>query len=408
MYPINTYQRDFHDIGALIAPRPLFIAQADRDGLNTVESSFAVFEALKDFYGLFDAQENIDFISTPGGHSYHPNSRRVIFSFFLNHLMGKKISPEEIEDVEESPSKLRTAIELSVYNSKPPANDRTTTIQNSFISKPIPPKIESENDLKTIRDKTIAALKKRTFSAFPETPQDFSKILEFRTLDRAPYGSEIFSFVSEDGWRIKLDLRYRTLRDGKKPLMLVLRSPNENRWESEAFISDLGNNWNIAYLEVRGIGEFGWTPELQWHVRRASAWTGRTIASMRVYDVLRTIEFLRTLKDVDPDQIGIAARDEMASVALFAALLDGKCKTMILRNPPATLDVVSTPDGRGEALEMLNVLQITDLGQLPALVAPTKTFIIGEIPMEYQWSQDVLSKLNMGANFRRIGSIKEM
>jgi dienelactone hydrolase len=38
MMPINTYGQDFTDIGALIAPRPLLICQADRDGLNKIES----------------------------------------------------------------------------------------------------------------------------------------------------------------------------------------------------------------------------------------------------------------------------------------------------------------------------------------------------------------------------------
>lgn len=408
MYPINTYQRDFHDLGALIAPRPPFIAQADRDGLNTIESSLDVFAELKDFYSLYDAQENINFISTPGGHSYHPNSRKVIFSFFLDHLMDKKIRPEDIDDVEESPVRLLVAEELMVYTEGPPANDITTTIQDSFVSKATPPNISTVNELNKYRELTRDELEKRTFGAFPDSSVAFDSNLEFRTLDRAQYGSEIHSFNSEAGWRLKVDIRYRNLRDRKRPLMLVLRNPDELRWESESFISDLENEWNIAYLEVRGVGELGWAPELQWHVRRASAWTGRTLSSMRTYDVLRALDFLRGLKDIDPNKIGIAARDEMASVAMFAALLDGKCTSIVLKDPPATLDVASRPDGRGEAIELLNVLQITDLNQLPAILAPTNTHIIGTIPSDYQWSADVLSKLKMEAHFQSIRSMKEL
>jgi cephalosporin-C deacetylase-like acetyl esterase len=357
---INTYQRDFHDLGALIAPRPLYIAQADRDGLNTVESSRQVYDSLKSFYSMFNAEDNIEFISTPGGHSYHPNSRKAIFSFFIKHLMEESIPPAEIEDVTDDEEVLLSAEELQVYVGGPPSDDRTTTIQDSFIKTPAPPDFRNVDELTNYRDKVISLLRQKTFGAFPENPVPFEEESIFRTLDRAAYGSEIFSFNSEEGWRLKIDLRYRQPRDSKKPLMIVIRNPGEQRWDSESFISGLNENWNIAYLEVRGVGEVGWAPELQWHVRRASAWTGRTLASMRIYDLLRTIEFARSLPDVDPGQIGIAARGEMASVALFAALLDGQCKSLLLKEPPATLNTPSNPNGRGEALELLNVL--TDYG----------------------------------------------
>lgn len=406
MMPINTYQRDFQDIGALIAPRPLFIAQADRDGLNKIEASIQVYEELKDFYSLFNAEQNIDFISTPGGHSYHPTSRQAIFSFFKNHLMDKNIPAEEIVDVDESPEVMLSVDDLKVYIDGPPVDDVTKTIHDSFISQHATPEIKNISELNVYQNNVLTYLKKRTFSAFPATPVEFDPKLEFRTLDGATFGGEIYSFNTEEGWRLKIDIRYRNPRDGKKPLMIVLRNPDEQRWDSEGFISDLNNDWNIAYLEVRGIGELGWAPELQWHVRRAAAWTGRTIASMRIYDVLRTIDFARNLVDVDPKKIGIAARGEMASIALFAALLDEECNTIILKNPPATLDVASSSDGRGEALELLNVLQITDINQLPALIHPTKTYVTGNLPESYNWSMITHHELEINDRIVVIEDIK--
>jgi cephalosporin-C deacetylase-like acetyl esterase len=399
---INTYQRDFHDLGALIAPRPLYIAQADRDGLNTIESSRAVYDSLKSFYRLFNAEDNIEFISTPGGHSYHPKSRKAIFSFFIKHLMGETIRPDEIEDVTDDENVLLSAEELQVYVDGPPDNDLTTTIQDSFIKIPSPPEIKDISELTNHRDKIIDLLQEKTFSAFPENAVPFEGEKIFRTLDGAPYGGEVYSFNTEDGWRLKIDLRYLKPREEKRPLMIVLRNANEQRWDSESFISGLNEDWNIAYLEVRGVGELGWAPELQWHIRRASAWTGRTIASMRVYDLLRAIEFTRTLADVDPQQIGIAARGEMTSVALFGALLDGQCKTLVLKNPPSTLDTPGNPDGRGEALELLSVLQITDVYQLPALVYPAKSYLLGDVPDTYKWSLDICDQLNLSVQVREV------
>ena len=129
---------------------------------------------------------------------------------------------------------------------------------------------------------------------------------------------------------------------------------------------------------------------------------------MRVYDLVRSIEFARTLKDVAPSQIGIAARGEMASIALFSSLLDGKCKILILQAPPETLDVASSPDGRGEALEMLNVLQITDVNQLPALISPARTYIVGKLPEAYQWSVKTLDQLDQNNKMVSISQVSEI
>jgi hypothetical protein len=82
----------------------------------------------------------------------------------------------------------------------------------------------------------------------------------------------------------------------------------------------------------------------------------------------------------------------MGAVALYAALLDGKCRTLILKNPPETQNKASQPDGRGEALEMLQCLRVTDVNQIPALLYPTETVCIGSLPDTYQWAQQTLAR----------------
>ena len=393
MMPVNTYQRDFQDIGALIAPRPLLIAQADRDGINTIESVHELYSDIRKIYDLYDASEQISLVETPGGHSYHRISREKIFSFFLKHLMGKQISPEDAGDIDTSPEMQLSEEELKVYIDGPPADDRTTTIQDSFVQLPADPVISNEKELYAFRDSVKRFLRRETFGAFPKDPAPFDPRLVFRAADGARYGWEVYSFVSEEGWRLKVDVRWKNEPHKEKPLMIVLRSPDEDRWESESFINGLNDEWNIAYFEVRGVGENGWAPNLQWHIRRASAWTGRTVASMQVYDLLRCIEFCRALKGVDKDKIGIAARDEMTVVAMYAALMDGNCQKLILKNPPESQDKPSQPDGRGPAIEMLNCLRVTDVYQLPALLSPANIVFIEEMTSAYQWSEKILKKL---------------
>ncbi|VAW24971.1 Acetyl xylan esterase, partial [hydrothermal vent metagenome] len=394
MMPTNTYQADFQDIGALIAPRALLIGQANRDGLNTIESVEQLYAGTKKIYELYGSPGKISLVETPGGHSYHRISREEINSFFLENLMGKKVKPEEAGDISLSQEDMLSEDELRVYIDGAPENDRTTKIQDSFVQLPAPPEINTKEELFAFRDTVKKFLAVKTFGAFPEEKIPLNSKMEFRSLNGAKYGWNIYSFDSEEGWRLKVDFRWKNKPGGKKPLMIVLRSYDEDRWASESFVSGLDTNWNIAYFETRGIGEYGWPPNLNWHVRRASAWTGRTVASMQVFDVLRCIEFCRAHENVDPGKIGIAARGGMAAIALYAALMDGGCDKLILGNPPATQDAPSRPDGRGETIEMLNCLRITDVYQIPALLYPTKISFSGEIPETYRWSERIIERLD--------------
>jgi cephalosporin-C deacetylase-like acetyl esterase len=393
MAPINTYLRDFPDIGALIAPRPLLICQADRDGLNTVESVREIYRKVKDIYDLYNAPDNIALVETPGGHSYHTISRQKTFSFFIKHLQGQDIPYGEIDDIDESEAVQLSEEELRVYINGPPPGDRTKIIQDSFIALPDPPQIRSEAQLQVFRKKVITFLAAKTFRFFPSEPAPLDPRLEFRTLDGARFGRMVYSFISETGWRLKADIRWQNPPDRKSPVVIVLCNPHEQRWASESFISGMADSVTVAYLETRGVGEAGWAPEMQWHVRRASAWTGRTVAGMRIYDLLRCIAFLKTLPGVDSMKVGIAAQGEMAVVALYAALLNGVCHFLLLQNPPATQNAPSSPDGRGEAVELLNCLRITDVWQIPALLFPMKIVFMGAIPASYQWSKNIYTFL---------------
>jgi hypothetical protein len=400
MVPINTFCRDFQDIGALIAPRPFLIVQNDRDPLNQIEGVKELLSDIQKIYRLYGSYSNIALAEGHGGHASTPVTREKTFSFFVDKLMGKQISPEEIGDTDRSPEVQLTDEELKVYVDGPPKNDRTKNIQDSFIQIPGPPVITDKEDLNAFRNSVLEFLSQKTFNAFPYIKSQLDPKMVFRTNDNEKYGNEIYSFVPEEGWRLKVDIHWRNNPDSANPLMIVLRSPDENRFESERYIEGLGNEWNVAILDVRGVGETGWSPDLQWHVRRASAWTGRTIASMQVYDLLRCIEFCRLLKGVDPYKIGIAARDEMGVVALYAALLDGNCHTLVLQNPPESQDLASQPDGRGAATEMLNCLRITDVYQIPALLPSTNFIFQGNIPDSYTWSEKIRKNLGFGEYIR--------
>jgi hypothetical protein len=86
----------------------------------------------------FPRPEDILIIPIPG---------KLFSRFFIKHLMGESIPPAEIEDVTDDEEVLLSAEELQVYVGGPPRDDRTTTIQDSFIKIPAPPDFRNVDEL---------------------------------------------------------------------------------------------------------------------------------------------------------------------------------------------------------------------------------------------------------------------
>lgn len=407
MMPINTYGIDFSDIGALIAPRPFMIAQTNKDLYYSLASVRELHEKIKPIYSFYNKSDNLVMVEGEGGHSYGSKEelRPSVLSFFMRELMGKDISIDKNPEIDISKELSNEA--LVAYVDGVPENDITKTIQDSFVKLASPPEVQTINDLEAYRNKVLDFLKLRTFAAFPKTnvPLDLKK--EFTSVTGRGINRKDYSFMSEEVWRLKISLQKSLETPGLQPYLLVLKSPNEERYKSTSLSSGVRNRVNLAFFEARGIGETGWAPSLQWHIRRAAAWTGRTIASMRVYDVLRCLEALRNIPGVDGDNISILAQGEMVAIASYAALLDGNIKSVIIKNPPATQNATSQPNGRGAAIEMLNCLRITDLPQVLGLMYPHEIVSLGELPPSYLWAEKVYNNLDRADSFVKIEKLSD-
>ena len=393
MMPINTYGIDFTDVGALIAPRPFMIAQTTNDLYYSIDAVRTLHEKLKPVYQLYGQEKNLLMREAPGPHSYgtHEELRAEILSFFYRELKGMEIDPEELRPIDIT--KRYADDELKAYVDGLPEGDLTKVIQDHFVELATPPQIENTQQLAEYRNEVIEFLNEKTFGAFPKEKVPLEVKEEFQYMNKGGRVGKKYSFVSEEGWKLNVNLSLGQSVEEKRPVLLVLTNPDAGRWAPYELSQGLRGKMIVASFEARGIGETGYAPKYQWHLRRSAAWTGRTLASMRLYDVLRCLEALREIPDVDPDQISIVAEGEMAAVAAYAGMLDEKVKALLLKNPPATQNVTGDPDGTGMAIEMLNCLQVTDLPQVTGLMFPREVISIGEWPDTYAWVEKLYETL---------------
>ncbi|CAG7644323.1 hypothetical protein PAESOLCIP111_04665 [Paenibacillus solanacearum] len=408
-FPNNPFGWSLIEQYALAAPRPVLIVAPDRDAVFQIDSVEDVFGRLKGLYASLGAEDRLKLFAFRSAHMYTPESRKQIFSWLLRHLAGQEVSPAVVEDIdgERLPDE-----QLLVYGGQPPADDRSLTVQEWFIPAARPVMPDSPQMLEQCRDNLVARLRQESFSAFPPAAGPCKPVIRQRTWNK-PQTSWwfLFDYEAEAYWQLQGELHGAAPEPAEgsalRPLAVTLRMTGDERGKGAfALLQSASSSWLKARLDPRGTGDTAWGAEWHWHIRRAAALLGGTVASMRVWDTLRGIEALRNIPGVDSKRIVLSGSGEMAVVALYAALLDGNIAAVILDHPPDTLDA---PDASRESpcfKEVINALRHADLPQTAACLWPAKLVFVGELPDGYRLTRDVYER--MGGSVQVVSCAKEI
>ncbi len=94
------------EVGAMMAPRPLFLVSATGDW--TVNVPKEEFPAIRKIYELYGKPGNVDVIQIDAPHNYNQLSREAVYRFFGKHILGETepkklaergIQPEMLQDM---------------------------------------------------------------------------------------------------------------------------------------------------------------------------------------------------------------------------------------------------------------------------------------------------------------------
>lgn len=418
-FPNNPYGWSLTECYALAGLRPVLIVAPDRDAWFHIDAVRRVHGHLRELYDRLGAGDKLELYVFEGPHSYSPGSRKRIFGWFLEQLCDLSISAEEIDDVDE----LRLPEEqLLVFDKRPPVEDRALSVQDWFVPLAAPTLPNSRKQLQAYRDGLIARIREECFAAFPQTATPAAaKFSQESWVAKEDLWIRRFHYQSEEEWTLQGEIRGSfpdpfALAKGDRdrnadsaaflqteteaalrPVAVRLRLPGDPQGQrSLELLRPFPAEWLRVRLDPRGTGDTAWGAEQDWHIRRAAALTGRTVASMRVLDVMRGIAAVRALPGVDQDRIVLAASGEMAVVALYAALLDGRLAGVILERPPATLDAPDDPEAGASLREIINALRYGDLSQVAACLWPAKLAFVGEMPDSYNWTKQMYERIGCG------------
>ena len=379
-YPVNSYGLTYSEIGALTAPRKQLLVNADADRGFPMDAFNEMAEKMREIYRLYNASGDLRTAVTHGGHADTEEIRLPVFSFFLKEFLGIETAVEAEGPIDKPPRE-----SLVCFRDGAPLDERLTRIDEELIPAYSPNGRAMTRRPKERIDTIVSALRTEVFRYFPE---------------KAPALAPVWGEEKKLNGRISKRVSFNTFEDlraqgifsrpiattsrSKLPAALVIdhrrgmpRWGNEQPLELDQWgervvlvIETLDRGTRALEQNLRSFND----DDLLHHMKRQAMVAGVTIESMQLYEVLRSLEFLRTLPEVDPSRIIIVGKGETGIHGVYAALLDGNVQRVVIGSPTAS---------HRQGPTYLGILRYTDIPEVIGLLG-NKVRLYGEIPSALQ------------------------
>jgi dienelactone hydrolase len=408
MYMVNTYQWDYAQVAALVSPRPLLIANTDTDPIFPLDGVVRIFDDVRRVYRLQNAGPVCGLNITAGQHVDTQELQVHALRWLDQHLKGEKSRP-----IETAAKKYFEPEQLKVF-AELPADQRNTTIQESFVPNAPPPEVPQDKaSWEKQRDAWLSQLQARTFRAWPsadETPP--LDLKQIRTTEKGGIELSTYEFASQEPFRLSV---YVAQRAGlKKPDLVVLNVLDDQGWKDflgtyrtmyTGPIDDVRSiepdeesltqtkkmfasfPWAMAYVAPRGVGPtaFNQSEKKQIQNRRRFYLLGQTLDGMQVWDVRRAMQAVREASSLKETPLWLQGERSMASITLYASLFEPPVKRLDLHGLPA--------DHRHGPI-LLNVDRVWTMPAAVAAAAERSQVVLygGDEPA-WKYPRDVAAKL---------------
>lgn len=386
---------DRGDLLAAFAPKPLLVCYSKQDSGTTYsphykEGTQEIFDELRSIYGKFGAEEKVQLFASTLPHDFDFYSRRAAYEWF-NRWLGKRDAGTDETEFDSAPEGMlnctSTGQVLTSLGGRAVFQvnaDRARTLMARRPSR------ATSVGAPARRDQIQLALRK--LLALPEergklTPKLLSSVSgQGLTIDEFDLRSE--TEVRVPGWFIK-----PSDQPGPLPtILLVSDRGKDHSVEEPNDMEDIARRgFAVCAVDLRGIGigspRFPKAGPLFYHyhdpdMRDGYAWAslilGKPALSQRVWDFLRTLDYLETRPEVDRKRIHALGRESGGLTALLGTVMDARVNSILLDHVLSDyLSVVEAEDYRltldwfipGFLLEF-------DLPDLVATLAPRQCWLV--------------------------------
>jgi dienelactone hydrolase len=382
MFMNNTYQWDYPQVAALVAPRPLIIVNTDSDNLFPIAGVSRTFFQVRELYRKLEKAEDFALSCSPGGHVDSQEVQLAAFAWFNKYLMNNT------EPVKEFSEKLFEPEQLQVFKELP-KDAINGEIQKTFGSPcPAPVVPTSKEQWAEIAKAKKAFLGEQVFRRMAAAKGETLQVSTVAVGTNRELGLELVRVVAFDADQNTFAQRYVIRKTGATPNKIVLQIMDDAMWDaSKGKVSIEGalkspelekvvrdGSVELVIYSPPGVGEWKLNADAKErnHLARRALLIGDTLAGMQVLDLVRLISSLKVESQRDAE-ITISAHGELAGVAVYAS---------IFGNRPVTLDLTALPSSHMQGPILINVLRGIDMPEAVALAAETNVVRIKGVQVE--------------------------
>ncbi len=127
MYFINYFGWNYSRLAALVAPRPLLLANSDNDGIFPLAGVLRVHRDLSQLYNKLEASQNYGLLITPGPHKDTQELQVGAFRWLLRTLTDEDVVVDQAALKELEPE------QLAVFQRELPADERVAAAGQWFV-----------------------------------------------------------------------------------------------------------------------------------------------------------------------------------------------------------------------------------------------------------------------------------
>ncbi len=334
---------DHDDYLAIMAPKPVLVGAVAYDFFPLEGTIYSV-ERARRIYGLFDREDNLKLEVDLSEHEYTDNLARATTEWFCRHLQGKP--PPEVDRCE---PQAFPAKQLWCTKSGQLLGDEPTATTVWHLNR-----AEHEKKLTTQPGGTarIEALRAwlREQVEQGRQPVEFHPRIYGATYDGDVRTEKYWWWSERDIINAAIHFRSHPPQDNPPLIIALLANGTQDIPAHENFIRQrCRSGEELLVLDVRGWGALlprkiqpadrDWYGGVHYKLLCEAIFLGDSLCAMRLYDVLRAIEFTR-VQFAPPEIVIHADPGPTAVYAMLAALLDDSVKLELPGGVPEVDELV--------------------------------------------------------------------
>lgn len=323
----------FEDLLEVRAPKPTLMCFVSRDQYLSLQGAREAYGEAKKIYRSFGKEENLQLCEDDSKHWMTPKIRQAIYAFFMRHFNIPGSSDEERLDI-------LSEKELKALNVTSTGQISTSLGGELIADLNIKAAAKLADRLDQSRKNIPDHLKKingkaRELSGYraPKT-QNEEAFINGR-YQRQGYTVGKYAIPGEEGYVIPILLFMPDDETQKHPAIVYVHSEGKAQeakpgGEIERLVKQ---GYIVAATDVLGIGETRNTATRPLAAGYNALLIGRSIVGIQAGDIVRTVNYLKTLKHTDTTKIGGIALNDMCLPMLHAAAFQPSLRSITLISP---------------------------------------------------------------------------